>query len=302
MASAGLARVLSMLRMTQPKEGDPLDFERYRRFLTAMAPRPPNGVQVLRTEVAGRTVDWVVPEGADPGVRLLYLHGGGYVAGSVHTHRALAARIAEAAGCVGLVVDYRIAPEDPFPAALEDCIAALGYIANYGPDGVEATPRSLFIGGDSAGGGLTLATLLETRGQIPVTAAVTISAWTDLACTGESLYTRAATEPFLAPHLMHPTADAYLRGSDPRDPRASPLYGDLTGLPPLLMQAGDSEILLDDTRRFAAKAQAAGVDVTCEIWPEMFHVFQAFSTILPEGQEAIAHLGAYLRERAALQS
>jgi epsilon-lactone hydrolase len=298
MASPALARVLSMLRSTQPREGDPLDFERYRRFLTAMAPRPPNGVQVLRTEVAGRTVDWVVPEAADPSVRLLYLHGGGYIGGSVHTHRALAARIAQAAGCVGLVVDYRIAPEDPFPAALEDCIAALGYIAHYGHDGAEAPPRRLFIGGDSAGGGLTLTTLLETRGQVPVTAAFTISAWTDMACTGESLLSRAPTEPFLAPHLMQPTAAAYLNGWDPRDPRVSPLYGDLRGLPPLLMQAGDSEILLDDTRRFAAKAQAAGVDVTCEIWPEMFHVFQAFSTILPEGQQAIEHLGAYLRQHA----
>jgi monoterpene epsilon-lactone hydrolase len=296
MASPGFARVVSMLRSTQPRPGDPLDFERYRRFLTAMAPRPPNGVRVLRTEVAGRTVDWVVPEGADPSARLLYLHGGAFIAGSVHTHRALAARIAEAAGCVGLVVDYRIAPEDPFPAALEDCIAALEYAAHYGPDGTLSSPTSLFIGGDSAGGGLTLATLIATRGQFPVTAAVTLSAWTDLTCSGESLVTRAATEPFLAPHLMHPTAAAYLAGHDPRDPQASPLYADLSGLPPLLMQAGDAEILLDDTRRFAAKARAAGVDVRCEIWPEMFHVFQAFSTILPEGQEAIVSLGAYLRE------
>jgi acetyl esterase/lipase len=297
MSSPELARVLAMLRSTQPREGDPPDFERYRRFLTVMAPRPPNSVQVLRTEVAGRTVDWVVPEGADPGRRLLYLHGGAYIAGSVHTHRALAARIAEAAGCVGLVVDYRIAPEDPFPAALEDCLAALAYIAYYGPDGAPAEPRSLFIGGDSAGGGLTLATLLETRGRVPVTAAVTLSAWTDLTCSGESIVSRAAVEPVLAPHLLRPTVDAYLGGSDPRDPRASPLYGDLRGMPPLLMQVGDSEILLDDTRRFAAKAKAAGVDVTCEIWPEMFHGFQAFSTILPEGQVAIEHLGAYLRQR-----
>ena len=298
MASAGLARIVSMLRSTQPRDGDPLEVERYRRFLTAMAPRPPEGVRVLRTEVAGRTVDWLVPEGADPGRRLLYLHGGGYISGSVHTHRALAARIAQAAGCVALAVDYRIAPEDPFPAAIEDSIAALHYIAHYGPDGALATPSSLFVGGDSAGGGLTLSLLLETRTLVPVTAAVTLSAWTDLACTGESVVTRREVEPFLAPHLMGATVDAYLAGWDPYDPRVSPLYGDLVGLPPLLMQCGDAEILLDDTRRFAAKAQGAGVDVTCEIWPEMFHVFQAFSMILPEGQQAIESIGSYLRKWA----
>jgi acetyl esterase/lipase len=301
MASAGLARVVTMLRSTQPRVGEPLDFERYRRFLTAMAPRPPMGVQVLRTEVAGRTVDWVVPPGADPGSRLLYLHGGGYIAGSVHTHRALAARIAQAAGCVGLVVDYRIAPEAPFPAALEDSIAALRYMAHYGPDGMPSEPRSLFVGGDSAGGGLTLALLLEVRGLLPVTAAVTLSAWTDLTCSAESIATRTAIEPSLAPHLMHPIADAYLAGHDPRDPRVSPLFGDLRGLPPILMQVGDAEILLDDTQRFAAKASAAGVDMTVEVWPEMFHVFQAFSAILTEGHEATIRLGAYLahhRERA----
>jgi monoterpene epsilon-lactone hydrolase len=298
MASPGLSRIVAMLRSTQPQHGDTPDFERYRNFLTAMAPRTPDGVRVLRTEVTGRTVDWIVPEGADPALRLLYLHGGAYVAGSVHSHRALAARIAQAAGCVGLVVDYRIAPEDPFPAALDDCIAALRYVAHYGPDGALAEPRSLFVGGDSAGGGLTLATLLETRGEVPVAAAVTLSAWTDLACTGESLETRAAVEPVLVPRLMRPIADAYLAGTDPRNPRASPLYDDLAGLPPLLMQVGDSELLLDDTRRFAAKAHAAGVDVTCEIWPEMFHVFQAYSAILPEAQSAITRLGSYLRARA----
>jgi monoterpene epsilon-lactone hydrolase len=298
MASAELSRILAMLRSTQPQPGDPLDFERYRRFLTVMAPRTPSGVRILRTEVAGRIVDWLVPDGADPTARLLYLHGGAYISGSAHTHRALAARIALAAGCVALVVDYRIAPEDPFPAALDDTIAALRYLTHYGPDGVLAEARNVFVGGDSAGGGLTLATLLETRGEIPVAAAVTLSAWTDLTCTGESLVTRSAFEPVLTPHFMVPIVNAYLAGHDPGDPRVSPLYGDPRGLPPLLMQVGDAEILLDDTRRFAAKAHAAGVDVTCEVWPEMFHVFQAFSAMLPEGQAAIARLGAYLRERA----
>jgi acetyl esterase/lipase len=300
MASAALARVIAMLRSTQPQDGDPLDVERYRRILTVMAPRPPGGVQVLRTEVAGRTVDWVVPNGADPRARLLYLHGGGFIAGSVHTHRAIAARIAQAAGCVGLVVDYRIAPEAPFPAALEDCIAALEYIAHYGPDGALAEPTSLFVGGDSAGGNLTLAMLMTMQGQFNVTAAFTLSAWADLSCSGESIVTRAPHEPVLAAHHLRPTAAAYLNGHDPRDWRASPVYAPaaaLAGLPPLLMQVGDAELLLDDTRRFAARAQAAGVDVTCEVWPEMFHVFQGFSAILPEGQQAIERVGAYLRER-----
>jgi acetyl esterase/lipase len=114
------------------------------------------------------------------------------------------------------------------------------------------------------------------------------------------MVTRAAVEPVLGTHLMHPTAATYLAGHDPRDPRASPIFGDLRGLPPLLMQVGDAEILLDDTRGFAAKARAAGVDVRCEVWPEMFHVFQGFSAILPEGQEAIASIGAYLRDHAGL--
>ena len=129
MASAGLARILPMLRMTQQPEGAPLDIPRWRNFLTAMAARVPAGVSVMRTEVGGCVVDWLVPVGADPSTRMLYLHGGGFVGGSAHTHRALAARIAQAAGCVAAIVDYRLAPEHPFPAALEDAIGALEYAA-----------------------------------------------------------------------------------------------------------------------------------------------------------------------------
>ncbi|MGH7269657.1 MAG: alpha/beta hydrolase, partial [Polyangiaceae bacterium] len=267
--------------MTQQPAGAILDIPRWRNFLTAMAARVPAGVSVLRTEVAGCMVDWLVPEGADPSARILYLHGGGFVGGSAHTHRALASRIAQSSGCVALIVDYRLAPENPFQAALEDSLAALDYVAEVGPDGASVAARRLFVVGDSAGGGLTLSVLIETRGRVRVDAAATMSAWTDLACTGESHVTRRAAERYLAPHLMGPTADAYLSGWDPRDSRASPLYADLSGLPPLLMQVGDSEILLDDTRRFAAKAAGAGVEVTCEVCPEMVHVFQAFAAILP---------------------
>jgi acetyl esterase/lipase len=284
-----------MLRMTQQQEGAPLDIPRWRNFLTAMAARVPTGVSVLRTEVSGCVVDWLVPEGADPSARILYLHGGGFVGGSAHTHRAMAARIAQAAGCVGLILDYRLAPENPFPAALEDAIATLEYAAQIGSNGDFSDARRLFVVGDSAGANLGLSALLQTRGRIRVDAAATMSAWTDLACTGESHVTRRAAERYLAPHLMIPTADAYLAGWDPHDPRASPLYADLRGLPPLYMQVGDAEILLDDTLRFAARAREAGVDVRCDVWPEMVHVFQAFAAILPEGQDAIAKIGAFVR-------
>jgi monoterpene epsilon-lactone hydrolase len=287
-----------MLRMTQQPEGAPLDIPRWRNFLTAMAARVPDGVAVLRTEVSGCVVDWLVPDGADTSARILYLHGGGYVGGSAHTHRALAARVAQAAGCAALIMDYRLAPENPFPAAFEDVLAVLDYVAQIGPDGAYGDARKLFIVGDSAGGGLALAALLELRGRLRVDAAVTMSAWTDLACTGESHTTRLTAERYLAPHLMLPTADAYLAGWEPRDPRASPLYGDPTGLPPLLMQVGDSEILLDDTLRFAGKARASGVDVTCQVWPEMVHVFQAFAAILPEAQQAIADAGEFLKRHS----
>ena len=299
MVSAGLARILPMLRMTQQPEGAPLDIPRWRNFLTAMAARVPAGITVLRTEVSGCVVDWLLPEEADPSARMLYLHGGGYVGGSAHTHRAMAARIAQAAGCAGIIVDYRLAPENPFPAALEDAIAALEYAAQIGPSGGFSDARRRFVVGDSAGAGLALSALLETRGRIRVDAAATMSAWTDLACTGASHTTRRAVERYLAPHLMIPTADAYLAGWDARDPRASPLYGDLRGLPPLYMQVGDAEILLDDTLRFAARARQAGVDVHCEVWPEMVHVFQAFAAMLPEGQDAIAKLGSFLRAHSA---
>jgi acetyl esterase/lipase len=299
MASPELVQVAAMLRASQPREDAPLDVPAFRAYLESIgAPRPPRGVAAVAAKVAGRPAEWLVPEGVDPAgsPRLLYLHGGAYVSGSVHTHRGLAGRIARAAGCAAVVVEYRLAPEHPFPAAIDDALAALDEVATHGPPGVHGPASRLLVAGDSAGGGLTLATLLAARGRAKVAAAVTISAWTDLACGAESYVTRRDADPFIVPHLAREAGRAYLAGHDPRDPRASPLYGDLSGLPPLLMQVGDSEILLDDTLRFAQKARAAGVDVTCDVWPEMIHVWHAFP--LPEGQQAIARIGEFLRSRA----
>ena len=179
MASAALAPIVEMLRSVRPREGVPLDIAQLRMFLDSMVAPAPKGVSVQTFELAGRRAEWLVPEGADAGSRLLYLHGGAYVAGSPDTHRALAGRIARASGCVALIVDYRLAPENPFPAALDDALAALEHAAEHGPGGTTRAAHSLFVAGDSAGGGLTLSTMLAARGRLPVTAGVTLSAWTE---------------------------------------------------------------------------------------------------------------------------
>ena len=246
--------------------------------------------------LGGMPAEWVVADQAAADQRLLYLHGGGYVICSPGTHRDLAGRISQAAGVAVLVLDYRLAPEHPYPAAVHDALAALRWMYTHGPKGA-APARATFVAGDSAGGGLTLATLIAARDagvRLP-NAAVAISAWTDLACTGNTMRTRADVDPMVTEAVLSRMVQDYLQGGDARQPLASPLYADLRGLPPLLMQVGDAEVLLDDTTRVADKARAAGVDVTVEIYPEMIHIFQLFAPILPEGQQAIERIGAFIR-------
>ena len=299
MASPELASIVKMFRSVRPPEGAGIDVARGRAMMQTMVAPPPRGVRATATEASGMRAEWLVPEGADPDVRLLYLHGGAYVAGSVETHRGLAGRIARAAGCVALTVDYRLAPEHPFPAALDDALAGYAYVAANAPDGARPA-RRLFVAGDSAGGGLALATLVAARdGALPrAHAGALLSAWTDLAATGESMKTREAADPLLVPALVPVNAALYLGGHDARDPRASPLYAELAGLPPLLVQVGDAEILLDDSTRVAERARAAGVDVTLEVWPEMIHVWHSLSGILPEGKQAIERVGAFVRAQS----
>ena len=174
------------------------------------------------------------------------------------------------------------------------------YLQVNGPDGTAAAD-SVFVAGDSAGGGLTLATLLAARDRgLPTpTGAIAISAWTDLAQTGDSIRTRAESDPLLTDSaVLDGAAVAYLGDASPEHPWASPLHGDLSGLPPLLLQVGDREILLDDTRRFAAKAREAGVDVSEEVWSEMFHVWHDFAPMLPEARQAIERIGAFVRSHS----
>lgn len=274
-----------------------------RALMDESSPPAPEGTRVTPVDAGGVPAEWVRAPGADPGMRLLYFHGGGYVLGSLDTHRELSARLSAASGCSVLAAHYRLGPEHPFPAAVEDGLAALRWLRGHGPEG--ATPASsLFLDGDSAGGGLVLATLISARdaGDPLPNAAVTVSAWTDLAGTGASMQTRRKVDPGGPyPHL-DTMARLYLQGADARTPLASPLYADLRGLPPLLMLAGDAEMLLDDTTRVAEKARAAGVEVMLEVWPEMPHIWHHFAGVLPEGQKAIDRIGQFLRAHAGAKA
>ena len=251
----------------------------------------------IRSEVDGIPCEWVIAERADPELRLLYLHGGGYVSGSGAFYLAMAAHLSAMAGCVVLLPDYRLAPEHPFPAALEDCIRVHEWLTLSGPEG-PAPAKATFVGGDSAGGGLTLATLLALRDRkspLP-TAGIALSAFADLTLAGESIRSEAEFDPIMSPRCLPHFVNLYLGDHDARHPYASPVFGDYTGIPPLLFQVGEHEIIRDDSVRTAAKAQDDGVDVTLEIWQGMFHVFQSHEPLLPEGREALEHTVTFMQE------
>ena len=293
MASSELQAVIEQLR-TNPLDPNATVDELRASFPEAPAPE---GTSATPVDAGGVPAEWVVADEADPDRRLLYLHGGGYVICGPATHRDLAGRISQASGVSLLVIDYRLAPEHPYPAAVDDALAALRWMINNGPGGA-APARVTFVGGDSAGGGLTLSTLVAARdvGVGRPDAAVIISGWTDLACSGDTIRTRADIDPMVTESLLQRMAGEYLQGGDPKQPLVSPLYADLQGLPPLLMQVGEAEVLLDDTTRVAEKAKAAGVDVSLEVYPEMMHIFQLFAPVLPEGQQAIERIGTFLKQ------
>jgi monoterpene epsilon-lactone hydrolase len=242
----------------------------------------------------GVEAEWITAPGAAADRIVLYLHGGGYVLGSVKTHRDLIGRISRAAQARVLALNYRLGPEHPFPAAVDDAVAGYRYLIEN-----KCKPARIVIAGDSAGGGLTVAALVAIRdARLPMPAAgVCMSPWVDLEGQGESMTTRAQADPVVQREGLMGMAQAYLGGKDPRSPLASPLHADLKGLPPLLIQVGDAETLLDDSTRVAEKARAAGVQVKLEVWPEMIHVWQLFASFLPEGQQAVDAIGNYIRER-----
>jgi acetyl esterase/lipase len=275
-------------------EGNPFDLGKLRQWMGARQEPADPAVTCAQARVGGISCEWVVAPGADPDVRLLYLHGGGYVSGSPGNYLPLAALISAEAKCAVLLPDYRLAPEHPFPAGLEDCVRSHDAMVSVGPRG-PAPARATFIAGDSAGGGLTLSTLLALRDRrmsLP-RAAMPLSACTDMTLGGDSI--RTEPDPICSARAMVVFVELYLGASDRRNPLASPLFGDLAGIPPLLMQVGEHEMLRDDSVRFAARARAAGVDVTLEVWPGMVHVFQIRG--LPESRQAIERMADFMKAR-----
>jgi acetyl esterase/lipase len=251
-------------------------------------------IRLEAVDLDGVPGEWSIAPGSDASRILLYFHGGGYCSGSILSHRRLVTEAGRMAGIRTLAVAYRLAPEHPFPAALEDAQAAWHFLQRQG---IEA--KHIVVGGDSAGGGLTLALtgrLQETREELPACTWL-LSPWTDLGMSGSTLSTKDSVDPIIHGGYLHELADAYLPDNmDRKDPRVSPLYADLKGLPPILIQVGSDETLLEDATRFAAAAGAADVAVTLEVWPHMIHAWPLWNAHLEPGRQALAKAGTFIKQ------
>lgn len=276
--------------------GAPADVATMRARLDAAAAlfqRPPD-VVYEPVDADGVPAEWTIAPGADPHRALVYFHGGSYNAGGIGSHRALCTQLARATGLRVLSVDYRLAPEHPHPAAVEDACIALRFVWASGLE-----PAQVALAGDSAGGGLALAALIALRDAgDPLPAAVALlSPWTDLTLSGASLEGKAELDPMIVPSVLAVARDRYVADAAPDAPTISPLFADLSGLPPLLVQVGTDECLLDDSTRLARRASDAGTDVVLEVWDDMIHVWQAFFAMLPEGRDAIDAIATFIRAR-----
>jgi len=251
--------------------------------------RLPADVKTRRVAADGVAAEWIESPGAGEGV-LLYLHGGAYALGSVSSHREMIARLVKATGCNALAINYRLAPEAPYPAALEDSLKAYAWLLAG-----EQDPARIIVAGDSAGGGLAIATLLALRdeGKPLPAGAVCFSPWLDLTASGDSVTRNAGVDPVLTARVLREYAALYAGSHSTSEVLISPLFADLTGLPPLYLQAGSHEILLDDAARFYRKAQQAGVDTRLDVWDGMFHVFQLIP-MLPQSKAALKSVGEFV--------
>jgi len=299
MASPQLQNIITMLKTRPATEGATPQEGRaaFENVTQIFKPAP----DVTRTPVNadGVPAEWISTPNASSEATVYYLHGGGYAIGSINTHAELVSRISRASGARALSVDYRLAPENPFPAGLDDAVTGYRWLLKQGVD-----PKTVVIAGDSAGGGLSLATLLALRdaGDPLPAAAVLLSPWTDLTGGGESRVTRRDADPMINPDLEAVGAKSYAGANELTNPLISPLLGDFAGLPPMLIQVGDAEVLLSDSTRLAERAAAAGVDAEIEVFDEMIHVFQFFGAMLPEAQPAVDKIGAFVKSHVAAKA
>jgi len=243
-------------------------------------------------------MEWITATGVDPDRRILYMHGGSWISGSSAGYRAFLSRVSQVSNAVVLSVDYRLAPEHKFPAGLDDCLQAYQWMRQNGPEG-DASITAAYLMGDSAGGNLALASLLKIKDDnLPLPEAViAISPATDFTGKSPSLVSRASVDPIVNPQLLPALIPIYLgRNTRPTHPYASPLFGDYSQMPPMLLQVGDAEVLLNDSTRLAKHASEQGCEVTLDVWEGMPHVFQGFAPFLPQASKAITTIGEFVRE------
>jgi acetyl esterase/lipase len=287
-----LAAFMTVRKHISPRPRD-LDVAWERANVQSMAGmfRPMGEIRCDPVAAGGVPAEWVVPEGTPTTGVILFLHGGSFTSGSIASHRTLAGNVALSSRARALLIDYRLAPEHPFPAGLEDAAAAYEWLLSQG-----TAPGQIVVAGDSAGGNLTLALLVRLRdhGRPLPAAGVCLSPNPDLTYSGESWVFNSKRDVMIQERKERQAVAAYLRGADRHDPLASPSFADLRGLPPLLLQVGSFEVLLSDVERFAGKARQAGVPVSLEVWPGMQHEWQFAAKILPEGKQAISHIGAFV--------
>jgi epsilon-lactone hydrolase len=249
-------------------------------------------VRVEKVSAGGVPAEWTSTPGAARDTAILYMHGGGYVIGSLDSHRHMVAELRRAANCVALALDYRLAPEHPFPAPVEDAVAGYRFLLAQG-----FKPSRIALAGDSAGGGLVVAAMVAIReaGLAQPGCGWCLSPWIDMEMLGDTMESKAAIDPIVQKAGILDMARLYLAGADPRSPLAAPLYADLTGLPPLLIQVGAAETLLDDAVRLAQRAGAADVRVDLQIWPEMIHIWPIYYPELQAGKRALDEAGAFIQ-------
>ncbi|HIM47901.1 MAG TPA: alpha/beta hydrolase [Dehalococcoidia bacterium] len=291
--SKELDTVLEMIRVRSAEVRKTTDDDRlsYERIMSTLP--LDDDIETERVGVNGIPAEWIIAPESQENRVILYLHGGGYLFGSARTHRVMLAHMARAAKARVLALDYRLAPEIPFPAPVEDSVSAYRWLL---AEGISA--KKMVIGGDSAGGGLAVAALVALRavGEPMPAAGVCISAWTDMESTGQSHTTNAESDPSVSKERLLKIAKVYLDGKEPTAPLASPIHADLTGLPPLLLQVGSIEVLLDDSTLLKSRAKAAGVSVEMEVWDDMPHVWHHYAPILPEARKAIGRIGEFVLE------